>query len=126
MKFELKEYKPISDDDILEDIRRVAELIGNNTVIYTEYRKHGKYSDKTISRRFGKWNDALQKAGLKETGFNFGISEEDLFADIEQMWIKRGKQPSAGYIKQRIGLFQQSAKRSRASFSRSAHSSLWI
>ena len=64
------ELKLISDDEYFTDLRRVANIIGQNTVPYDEYRKHGKYSAEHIFQRFKKWNNALELAGLCSTGFS--------------------------------------------------------
>lgn len=166
MEFKLNEYhKDITDEELLEDLKRVAELLGLESLSQSDYGKHGKYSASTIERRFGGWNQAvkrvglvarkvgekkheslkddesffedlrcvaaklgkdsittgdyvrygkfngdgilrrygswnliLQKAGLKSTPYRLGkgkeISDEELFQDIERVWIKLGRQPT--------------------------------
>ena len=65
MKFELNEYhRDIPESDLLEDIKRVALLIGSNTLSKSKYRELGKYGDNTICRRFGSWTKALQLCGI--------------------------------------------------------------
>ena len=90
------ELKLISDDDYFSDLRRVAALIGKDTVPYEEYRQYGKYSAEHIFNRFKKWNLALEKAGLSGTGFSKDkITELQCFEEIERMWIMLGRQPTA-------------------------------
>ena len=90
------ELKLISDEDYFEDLRRVANLIQKNTVPYDDYRKFGRYSAEHIFKRFGKWNRALELAGLCSTGFSKDkISQQECFDEIERMWRLLGRQPTS-------------------------------
>jgi Homing endonuclease associated repeat/HNH endonuclease len=66
---------PVSDAELLADLRRVAEIISRTTVRQTEYRQHGKYAHTTQAIRFGSWNKALTTAGL-------GIYEKSTSAEL--------------------------------------------
>ena len=171
MEFKLNEYhRDVSDEELLEDLRRVAELLKTDYFSRSEYQKLGKYGSSTITRRFGSWNNAiktvglkvnevshrrhdflekeedffsdmkliakllgkdfittgeyeqygrfdksamlhkysswdslLQMAGLKSTPYRLGkgkeISDEELFQDIERVWIKLGRQPTINDVK---------------------------
>lgn len=90
------ELKRISDDEYFIDLRRVAEIIGQNTVPYDEYIKHGKYSAEHIFCRFNKWNNALELAGLCSTGYSKDkIMQQDCFDEIERIWRLLGRQPTS-------------------------------
>jgi 5-methylcytosine-specific restriction endonuclease McrA len=96
MKFELKPYtKSVSKDEIIKDFQKVAGELGKKSVTQREYVKHGKYSAKTVYAKFGSWKDALNAANLYLSS-NIGsfISNEELFANLEEVWIKLGRQPS--------------------------------
>ena len=96
MKFELEPYRRnISDKDILDDIITTMKLLKNDTITREQYRDHGKYGTTTVSRRFGSWGNVLKKLNLKVTRYqkNKKISYEDLFANIEYLWRKFGRQP---------------------------------
>jgi len=54
---------------------------------------NGKYSSTTFLRRFGSWFVALEKVGLQKTRTPANIPEEELFKNIEEIWIKLGRQP---------------------------------
>ena len=85
----------VSNEEIFEDLRRVAKELQSGTVSYDAYKKLGKYSAEHFFKRFGKWNIALQKAGLNGTGFSKDkISEQQCFDEIERIWIKLGRQPT--------------------------------
>jgi hypothetical protein len=85
---------PISSEDLLADVRSVAKELGRQKLsmrLYVELG--GKYNPSTILRRFGTWNRALSRAGLRG-GNIINYSEEELFENILIVWQHRGKQPT--------------------------------
>ena len=101
------EQKLISDEKYFADLRRVAQFVQKNTVSYADYQIYGRYSARGIFERFGKWNIALQKAGLTTTGFSKDkITEQQCFEEIERIWILLGRQPtSTDIIKGNISIY---------------------
>ena len=73
-------------------MKRVADELGTINLISKNYDEIGKFSSSTIARRFGSWNNALEKAGMVIT-FNVNILKKDLFENLEAVWIKLGNQP---------------------------------
>ncbi len=93
MKFELKTYnRNITNEDLLNDLKKVAKELGKETIIIEEYNKKGKYSIQTFAVHFGSWNNALKNAGLT-VNHPMRIEIEDLFKNIEEVWLTLGKQP---------------------------------
>jgi hypothetical protein len=93
MKFELKNYhRNISTEELLSDIKIVAKKLNKNSVTIEEYSNDGKYHPHTIKNRFGSWNKALLSAGLN-TNKSLDIPDNELFENIESIWIKLGRQP---------------------------------
>ena len=93
MKFELKPYNwNASDAELLSDLKKVASKLKKDTLTSEEYTKNGRFSYLTPSKRFGGWLKALEKAGLKKTR-DYNISEEEWFNNLEEIWIKLGRQP---------------------------------
>jgi len=94
MKFELDDYnRNIPDDLLIEDLILVAKKLDKNSITHEEYNLNGKYSSTTYLRRFGGWFSALEKAGLQKTRTPANIPEEDLFKNLEEIWIKLDRQP---------------------------------
>jgi predicted restriction endonuclease len=92
-KFELEPYhRNISEEELITDLKRVAGKLNKDFVTLKEYFKNGKFRDKPFYNRFGSWNKALEKAGLNITR-NYRITEEEYFKDLEEVWIKLGRQP---------------------------------
>lgn len=93
-KFQLEHVAgvPVSNEEILSDVRRVAELAGKNNLPARIYQQLGKFSHTTPSKRFGSWNKAIIAAGL-ETGNEVNITEERLFENVMRLWEYYGRQP---------------------------------
>lgn len=100
MKFELKkynrgtpkDYRNITDDELINDLRSVANKLQKDSVTHNEYDQQGKFNSHIFGRRFGGWLNALEKAGLQKTR-NYNITEEEAFQNLENIWIKLGRQP---------------------------------
>lgn len=84
--------QPVSDAELLDDLRRVAASIGKPTVGQKEYRRIGRYDDSTTSRRFGSWNEALRAAGLDISNV-VDLADEELFENVLSLWQHYGRQP---------------------------------
>ena len=97
MEFKLNEYhKDLTDEELLEDLKRVAELLGLEKLSQSDYGKHGKYSASTIERRFGGWNQAVMRVGLvpRKVGEQKHESlknDESFFEDLRRVAAKLGK-----------------------------------
>lgn len=92
-EFELKLREiNILNDKLLEDLKRVANLLQKDSVSSSEYDKHGNYSGDTLVKRFGSWNNALGTAGLT-ISYIYKITDDQLFNNLLQLWEKLGRQP---------------------------------
>jgi hypothetical protein len=92
---------PVSDEELISDLRRVALEIGKRTVANKEYIKHGRYSSTTQKDRFGSWNNALRQSGL-EIANRFNIQDEVLFENLFLLWQYYGRQPTKTDVNSRI------------------------
>ncbi|WP_126245206.1 homing endonuclease associated repeat-containing protein [Chitinophaga rhizosphaerae] len=94
MKYQLKEFnRNIPDEELLEDIKRIAGKLGANSLSSREYNDNGgRYTSGTIGIRFGSWNKALKKAGLQLI-LQREVSIEELHKNLEHVWIDLGRQP---------------------------------
>jgi len=72
---------PVSDDELIADLRRVANALGKGTVGQKEYRRRGTYDDSTVTRRFGSWNEGLLKAGLGVAN-QVDLEDQELFDNM--------------------------------------------
>jgi|SRR3972149_6815365 len=98
MDFKLELHnRNIPDKDLLSDLKRVADLIDVD-ITRDIYKEYGKYSPSTIERRFNSWNNALKQAGIV-VRIHRNITELDLFKNMENVWIKLGRQPTYDEMK---------------------------
>ena len=91
-KFELKPWnRGITNEALIEDLKRVATLLGKASLTYEEYDQKGTCRSRTVEVRFGSWNEALVAAGL-EVSRRY-LSEEDHFENLLAVWLHLGHQP---------------------------------
>jgi hypothetical protein len=91
MKFELEPYhRNISKQQVVEDIRRVAQKLKRDTLTKSEYRQYGTISPDVAERICGSWFKALSESGLRKSR-NYNISAEDCLADLKRVAQKLGK-----------------------------------
>jgi hypothetical protein len=84
--------QPVTDEELLADLRQVAELLTTYVVSIPKYRELGHYDATTVSRRFGSWNNAILAAGLS-TSNEINIPDECLFENLLLLWQHYGRQP---------------------------------
>jgi len=84
-----------ADDELLNELRRVANVVGRKDISTRDLTKHGAVGRDTYSRRFGSWEKAISLAGLnvRTSGAARSISTEDLFENLLNVWTHYGRQP---------------------------------
>lgn len=87
MRFELRRLTEYSDEAILNEIRRVAQLVQHPTLFRGEFSKHSRVSPSTIVRRFGGWEKALQVAGFgsRFDSSNKPVSPDEVLAELQRV-----------------------------------------
>ena len=92
MKFEYREHHlKLDKNHVIADLKRVSQAIGRDSLSMKEYDDQGEYSSSAVLRRFGSWNMALKEAGLN--GRNEFHTDEEMFRNLENVWIRKGRQP---------------------------------
>jgi CRISPR/Cas system Type II protein with McrA/HNH and RuvC-like nuclease domain len=105
MQFELRtKSELVSKEDIIKDLRGVAQKLNKNSISEMEYNKNGRYTHKIMVKIFGSWNNAIKKAGLNIV-VNKTISDEELFKNLEKIWVTLGRQPFYSEIRKPISKF---------------------
>ncbi len=91
MEFELEPYhRNISKQQVVDDIRRVAQKLQKDTLTQQEYKEYGTFSPDVARRRCGSWFKASSDAGLRQSR-NLNISAEECPADLKSVARKVGK-----------------------------------
>jgi len=98
---------PVSDAELLADLRTVANKLSATTVSMPQYKQHGQYDGRNVSRRFGLWNKALLAAGLTLSN-EVDISDERLFENILILWQHYGRQPRRSELAEAPSAISQS------------------
>lgn len=113
----LKTYRELNNwcssmDEFIEDLKAVAQYLGQDTLTTGEYKQYGRFQYLYPSKHHGLgWNDVLTIANLAPTYYRLGhgkeISVEELFADIERVWTLLGRQPTVTDVKKGYFKFSQ-------------------
>lgn len=74
-------------------MQRVSKETGKRTLTIAEYEERGRYSPTTVAHHFRTWNNALSAAGLQISKHS-SYSNQELFDNLAELWIKMGRQPS--------------------------------
>lgn len=113
MKYELEPYnRNAPDEELLADLGRVAKELDKNRVTIDEYNERGRFHATTLTRRFGSWFVATDRAGLGRTR-NLNIPNEELFANLVELWTGLGRQPRYGELKPGTSRFSSRAYEKR-------------
>ena len=92
--FKLSRVKgaPVSDTELLLDLKKVAKSLDLTTVPQEKYGELGVYDYSTLICRFGSWNKALVAAGLSVSNV-IDIPDQRLFENLLVLWQHYGRQP---------------------------------
>lgn len=93
-----------SDEDIIKDLKHIATMLKLPTITSKEYDKYGMYHSSTLEKKYGSWNNVLKIAGMK-VNLNRNFTDEEMFEEIEHVWILLGRQPTTTDIKKGISTF---------------------
>lgn len=106
MDFVLNEYhRNVSDEELIEDVKKIAIKLNKNSVTIAEYGKYGKFHPSTLQRRFGSWFKLMQLCKLEPTRSKINISKEELFSNLENVWISLGRQPKYLELKKPLSIY---------------------
>lgn len=103
MQYILNKYNyNVTDEALLEDMRRTARKLGKVYIKYSEYR--GYYHPRTIVERFGGWNRSLAKAGLIIMR-NGRVDDDELMLNLKKVWDLLGRQPTWSEMVKPLSLY---------------------
>jgi hypothetical protein len=104
-KFELKTWdNNVPDEELLDDLKAVASMLKPDALTIHKYKNYGKFDQTTFRRRFGSWNNALKSANIIINKFH-NIEDVELFENLEDVWMKIGRQPSYGDMQEPLSKY---------------------
>ncbi|MGC9561223.1 homing endonuclease associated repeat-containing protein [Brachymonas sp. M4Q-1] len=111
----------IPAEEIIADIKRVSEIVAQESLSRSEYQLHGRFSSANIAKRFGDWEKALIKAGLNTSPlYHKKVNEDDLLNNIAVIWEKLGRQPKKSDLNPPLSKYSSDTYRRRFGSWRSA------
>jgi hypothetical protein len=84
MQFKLRRLPDYSRESLLDDLKRVAQLLDQTDFSQAAFREHSRVSPSTISRVFGSWNQGLEAAGLRAASVQ-KFTQSDAIAEITRV-----------------------------------------
>lgn len=86
-----------SDHSLLEEVKRVSEILCSVDFTIGEFEKYSRCSYAVIKKRFGGLAKAVEKAGIGDRNFNRNVSEQELLDELERIWLlvleREGRRP---------------------------------
>lgn len=107
-------YK-LTNEEILQDIKRLADLVDADRILFNYYKKFGKFSATVIREHFGTWENALNILELRSCKTQTEVEQKNFLKtntillrkicldEIERVWETLGRQPVAADFN--IGIF---------------------
>jgi len=86
---------PISDEQLLDDLHRVARILGK-IPSSREYEEHGSFSETAVNNHFGNWTGYISEAGYEPPSASERdpLSYSDLVEQIKIYAEKHGHPPT--------------------------------
>jgi hypothetical protein len=120
-KFEITWLEDLSDESVLEEIRRVAALVPDIRLTKRMFDSKARIKSMAVAQRFGSWSEAVRRAGLSDAlpiytddaivsdiRRVFALSDEDGFT-LEA--YKAHGQYSVSVIRRRFGGWREALNR---------------
>jgi hypothetical protein len=85
--------RAMSDQQLLEEIQRVAALIGGDSISADDLKEHAVVGVDAVRRRFGSLKAALRAAGLREVAKGRRYTDEECFENLLTVWTHYGRPP---------------------------------
>lgn len=91
--------KPITQEGVLAELRRVASFLGVETISREQFNAHADFTDDTVRKRFGSWHRAMEAAGLRTNVFGKRYSDDDCIENLLAVWTHFGRAPTHDEMK---------------------------
>ncbi len=93
-KVRQKHARHLTNDQILDELRRVARVLSKEEITTNDQDQHSKIiGPKILKSRFGSWRAGVEKAGLKVSTLGRRWTDEEYFENLLNVWTHYGRQP---------------------------------
>jgi 5-methylcytosine-specific restriction endonuclease McrA len=99
------DYYRINENELIDDVIKVANKLSKKSLTTGEYKDNGKYRIQTLLARFDTWENVLSKSKLDPTGNRRNIKDIDVINEMERIWILLGRQPTTTDIRNGISIY---------------------
>lgn len=83
----------MTDEELLDELRRVAKLLNSETLASTAFDEHSPAGYSSVLRRFKSWKRALALAGLRPPPLGRRHTDDEYFENLLKVWTHYGRQP---------------------------------
>ncbi|MCP5106136.1 MAG: hypothetical protein GY950_22310 [bacterium] len=97
----------VTKEQIIADIKRVADMLGVKTLKRKEFEKYSTIPPTTLRYYMGSWSRALKEAGLEADEYGEGkqnrqpAGNDDLLKDLIRIYNETGETPTAALVAER-------------------------
>jgi len=93
-KVRQKHWRFLTDEQIIDELRRIAKLLGKEEITTSDLKQHSQViGPKILTSRFGSWRNGLEKAGLKVSIHGHRWTDDEYFENLLNVWTHYGRQP---------------------------------
>lgn len=89
-KMTQQQAKGMTDEQMLDMLRTVSGQVSGQSLSTADFNRLAPISAAAVSRRFGGWRVALERAGLDSSGVPRRFSDEECFDNLLNVWTFRG------------------------------------
>lgn len=83
----------MTDAELLDELRRIAREKGSDRLLTVDLARFKGPGMDAVRRRFGSWQAALDRAGLKPQGTGRRYSDQRCIENLRVLWAHYGRQP---------------------------------
>jgi len=93
-KMRTQQGRDLSDDDLLAELRRIAQDLGRSDLTINDINNHSIVGKGIFRKRFGKTRIAMERAGLIVRPQGRRYTDDECFENLFAVWTHYGRQPS--------------------------------
>lgn len=97
-KMRAQKGRDLSDDDLLTELRRVAQVLGRSDLTIDDINNHSIVGQGIFRKRFGTTRIAMERAGLTVRPQSRRYTDDECFENLFEVWRHYGRRPSFSEI----------------------------